>query len=251
MERNDQGNKVSIQVHTTPFVRQDGKRTFAGTVKRNTIQWNTLIKRAVDTHPGFEPSTLAGAWEVLADMVNRELSIGNAVGIPGLGRLYVACKGIASNNKKPTSTDVKGFTVRFSPDKQCKSSVGALVVDQITLDDATTPIIKGVCDMGTKSADLSNGCMVNVTGAHLKVEGTGSGIYFAPSIGGEPDISALVSVAESTIFKNTSTTLQFRLPDSVGANSGKKYVLVVKTRPTTRAGEKLLLEAVSNELTIA
>lgn len=245
MERKANGEQVSVRVHTNPILNKDGKRSLSGIVTRNHMDIDALVKKAVERNPGMGAAALAHAAEVIFDEVHYQIKAGNTVSIRDLGTLYIGVTGVVSRDGKPTGADIKGFTVRFTPDSVLKEDVNTLVVDRVTLDE-TTPTIKTVVNTSTNTTELEDKCTVCVEGSNLKLEGTDSSIWLALYNGTDidPDTSTWLKVNAKTLFYNQPARLLFQVPD-ISTCSGKSYKVVVRTRNVTRAGTSVLLEAIS------
>lgn len=241
---------LSVSLTKNQFSKEENN--FIGRVTRNTVTLENLIASILAKNPGVPPRMIEHVAHLLGDEMLEECKKGNAVDVLELGTLYIGVCGVVKG-KNPTDSNIPGFKLNFTTNAKIQTVLDSLKVDKVLIQ-STAPLIDKIINDFNQKEDgfLTLGKGVKLLGSKLKVFGDKSGIYFAPVEDGNiiEDESLWLKVDSSTMGTNNPKTLSFYVPE--GAESGKKYVIVIRTRYGGNGKElKNLLETYSTIVTVA
>lgn len=201
-------------------------------VKRTTAGMNHVVGTILKTSTLMDKATLVAAQMLFKEAILDLLKQGTAVNIFDLGTLYPSAQGnIESLN--PSVEDIPSLSLSFTPSAEALEAVKGTDVSVAILAE-TAPVITEIEDLYEHKTDCSvtSGRAVRITGRRLKIAGDSSkaGLFFAAQdASGEisSDESTWLKVEDALFFKNTSTYLEFTLPETL--EKGSKYSLIIRT----------------------
>ncbi len=238
--------RVAVKLQLNTFSK-DSSDKYCGRTVRNTHTVGNVMQLIKDKVPHYDMGTVYSVCEAFENVIEESLASGNAVKCLKLGTFYIACKGTTDGS---SSTEI---TVGFTPSDLIKKSVENISINQESYTEPKAEIYE-IQDVYTTSTDgvLTLNGSVKITGKKLKIAGSESGVWFAPTTGENQTIlsdgSDWIAVS-SPLAINKPGTLLFALPQNLEAGF---YRIVLRTRcPSTVYRErKDLIETVSEAIEV-
>lgn len=244
MKPQKKDEKVTLLLYRNQF----DDKSWVGKIKRDTVSSENVCANIADRDPGVGYAMIIHVLELVQTEILRQIKLGHAVDVLGLGVLYVAPVGkISGTNPQPA--DIKSFTARFSPSALVREEAKTVKVE-ITKSIDGMPFVNHVISLkdGNTDGNLTMGRNVRLTGDKLTVGGSGSGIFFAKADESGNIVAEeknWIAVDTSYLPRNTSKTLEFTVPK--GLETSTPYVIVVRTNIHANGSErKTMVQGVSS-----
>ena len=217
----------NVSLYVNPFSEE---KEFYGRVSRNTVTLENLIADITDNQIGISADMIYHTTNLLMTEIIRKLRLGNAVELFGAGTLYIKVDG-SVKGENPSTSDVQGFRVGFTPSKDVLDAVSQIKIDSVSVPD-TGARINSIINVFDQNNDktLFRGLGARIKGSKLKISGENCGIFFTPVVDEEPvtEEAQWTKVDERTVSTNMPSTLEFYVPKTL--DTDKKYSIVLKTR---------------------
>lgn len=246
-EFNNSDNLLSITLYNSGFSK-DGEHY--ARVTRNTVTLENLIAEIINENRGMDPFVIQHSAILLQQQIIKNLSLGKGVNILDLGTMYIGMRGNIKGSK-PSASDLNDFVVKFTPSAKANSCVKNLQVDKIVVAD-TRPQINTITDTWSgKENCITPGKICRINGSRLKLGGASSGLSLIPvDDNGFPlQDKPVVAVPADKITKNTSSYLEFYVPDSLAPEHSYK-ILLSTSYISKNQSRKSALSASSTPLSI-
>lgn len=224
----DSKRETNFAVNLTPCPLK--AHTYVARVPRKTLTTDQMLDLVAEHNQGIDRYQVGHAMELLKKEILEQASLGFAVDMMGVCKLYVAPLSSVTS-LTPEAETVTGFEARFSASDELKAKLkGASATVTNVVD--SLPQISVIEDPGNGNKDgkLRATFSARLTGKKLKLGGKSSGVYFVPaddSGKAEGDEKKWTRVEDGFITKNTAKTLEFHLPRTLEAE--KQYYIAVRT----------------------
>lgn len=243
-------NAIPVNVRANPLK----ENSVIASVPRNTISMDAVLNEAATLTTGLDKYQISHAAEILKNIFTRLLKTGNAVSVLDMGTLYLVPTG-AVDSTNPSTSDIQGFTARFSTAAKFQKELDGLTAANIQITE-TNPVITAVVNTHTKEADgtLAATFSARLTGRKLKLGGEVCGLWFAKvttdADGNETltDESEWIQVPGDYITRNMPSEISFDLPRTL--EEGATYKIILRTSISGGNVLKNWVQSVSPAVTV-
>ena len=244
-------NAIPVNVRANPLK----ENSVIASVPRNTISMDAVLNEAATLTTGLDKYQISHAAEII---FTRLLKTGNAVSVLDMGTLYLVPTG-AVDSTNPSTSDIQGFTARFSTAAKFQKELDGLTAANIQITE-TNPVITAVVNTHTKEADgtldgtLAATFSARLTGRKLKLGGEVCGLWFAKvttdADGNETltDESEWIQVPGDYITRNMPSEISFDLPRTL--EEGATYKIILRTSISGGNVLKNWVQSVSPAVTV-
>ncbi len=119
-------NAIPVNVRVNPLK----ENSVIASVPRNTISMDAVLNEAATLTTGLDKYQISHAAEILKNIFTRLLKTGNAVSVLDMGTLYLVPTG-AVDSTNPSTSDIHGFTARFSTAAKFQKELDGLTAANI------------------------------------------------------------------------------------------------------------------------
>ena len=188
----------------------------------DTLTMDDIVKRAVNRGTSFTETDLAGAGQLLFEVISDEVANGSSVNLP-LVNIRPSIKGVFTSaaDSFDASRHIKRATVTAG--LLLNSKMQSAKVEKVT-GDLPSPVLLEYSDVnsGTTNSLLTPGGIGVIIGEELKFDNTNpaEGIFFIPESGG-------AAVQVTVLALRTEGKLMFNIPLAAQLPSGN-YTLEVR-----------------------
>lgn len=222
-------DSVNITIHHSVI---SGKQCSFARVQRETAYIGNIIDKAIEMNPMMKRETLLFSAELLKNGILALLSSGKAVDILELGTMYIKPNGCIDGAEESLNA-VPEMTVGFTPSEISVNAVKNVAI-AANVTKKNVPSVTEIFNVKTRSFSdsLNAGYSVKLQGSKLKIAGDEEkcGVFFAPcDESGNYEKNAFesfVHIKESELISNTTTNLEFNLPENMEKGT---YRLIVAT----------------------
>lgn len=218
-------HRVSMMLYKNRFDKTG--ESFFGRVHRSnkTISLENLISLIDERDTGISAHLVQHSARLLHEEIMRQLKLGKAVNVLGIGTLYLGADGIVKG-KNPSPSDAPPLCLRFTPSPEVSKELKKLSVS-LVVQSKYDPQIDVVTDLFTQKENeiVTCGKSLRISGNRIRILGTleDCGIYFVPKDG-----SDLIKVKAEHIFTNSPSLVEFFVPAEL--EKDKEYAIRICTQ---------------------
>ncbi|MGI5097719.1 DUF4469 domain-containing protein [Treponema socranskii] len=218
-------HRVSMMLYKNRFDKTG--ESFFGRIHRSnkTINLENLIGLIDERDTGISAHLVQHSARLLYEEIMRQLKLGKAVNVLGIGTLYLGADGIVKG-KNPSPTDAPPLCLRFTPSPEVSKELKRLSVS-LVVQSKYDPQIDMITDLFTQKENeiVTCGKSLRISGNRIRILGTleDCGIYFVPKDG-----SDLIKVKAEHIFTNSPSLVEFFVPAEL--EKDKEYAIRICTQ---------------------
>ncbi len=236
MQNAEGKRETNFAVTLTPCSFKEN--TYIARVPRKTISTDKILDLVESHNKGIDRFQVSHAMKLLKKEILEQASLGFAVDIMEICKLYIApISSVCSLT--PEAETVTGFEARFDVNETLKDNLKGMSAAVTTVVN-TRPQISQIEDPSQNATDgvLKATFSARLKGKKLQVGGKDSGIFFMPMNekgNAVSDEEQWTKVPDNFITRNTDRTLEFHIPRTL--KTGESYFIAVRTQ--TRGGTDL------------